>query len=411
MKRTRTFSATRKAPRSGFTLIELLVVISIIATLAAFTLPAIQQARATARKTQCLNNMRNVGLAIINFSQVNKGELPPLTGGVDVVSVTNFGATPTVNVLGPAPWSVHILPQLEQRALYDRLTDPVEANQNLSTLADLGATRIEVFSCPDDPDKNGAGHKTYVVNGGYMTADRWAGNVQFGNGTVDYVWPANGAATANQRVNVNTTSATGMFFRTETNGVITNANFDSSAPDLYAPSGSSNTLDRVSNLDGTTQTIMVTENIDVRNWNPSFTNGSFGTASIGLANGAGGFCSVYQGDLAVSLRVAGAGSTVTADDGGTNPSGVGITGNPARGLTVTDPSGVMESSQINANLGLGVAGETPRPSALHPNGVNMIFGDNSGKFINNSIDDSVYLRLLSSNGNSFGQAILSSSDF
>lgn len=414
--RNRLTSVNTRSRRRGFTLIELLVVISIIATLAAFTLPAIQQAREAARKTQCLNNMRQVGLAIYNFAQDNRGELPPLTGGVDMINVSDF-ATPTVNPLGPAPWSVHILPQLEQRQLYARLTDQNEAVQNRETIGpnpgntDLGQTRIEVFNCPDDPERNGSGHKTYVVNGGYTTQSRWdaagvptAGPGRFGFDSY-YQWPALGAALATDRININVTTATGMFFRTETNGLFTSANLGGN----YAPPGLSNTLDRVSNQDGLTQTMMITENVDVRNYSGTVDNGTFGAVTLG--RGAGGFASIYHGDLAVSLRLTD-GSSGNSPADASVAGGAGEVGNAARALTVNAPTGSpSDRSMINAELGLGVAGDTPRPSGLHPNGVNMIMGDASGKFVNDRIDQSVYVRLLSSNGNSYGQQILSSSDF
>ncbi|MCA9097473.1 MAG: DUF1559 domain-containing protein, partial [Planctomycetaceae bacterium] len=75
MKTLRT-KRNSEAPRRGFTLIELLVVITIIATLMSLILPAVQSARESSRRTQCLNNMRQHGLAMSNFAAANNGKLP-----------------------------------------------------------------------------------------------------------------------------------------------------------------------------------------------------------------------------------------------------------------------------------------------------------------------------------------------
>lgn len=93
-----------KQTRMGFTLIELLVVIAIIAVLVALLLPAVQQARESARRSQCKNNLKNIGLAVHNFVETRQS-LPPL--------VSHSG--------GPT-FFFHLLPFMDQQALYDLYT-------------------------------------------------------------------------------------------------------------------------------------------------------------------------------------------------------------------------------------------------------------------------------------------------
>ena len=72
------FAGSRSQPRGGFTLVELLVVIAIIGVLVALLLPAVQSARSSARRLECGNKIRQLGLAIHNMES-NHGVLPPLT--------------------------------------------------------------------------------------------------------------------------------------------------------------------------------------------------------------------------------------------------------------------------------------------------------------------------------------------
>jgi len=95
--------------RPGFTLIELLVVIAIIAILVALLLPAVQQAREAARRTQCKNNLKQIGLALHNYEGTYK-RLPP----------GNFGGMGSCNDDGLA-WTYAILPGLEQAALHSSI--------------------------------------------------------------------------------------------------------------------------------------------------------------------------------------------------------------------------------------------------------------------------------------------------
>ncbi|MFN9720126.1 MAG: DUF1559 domain-containing protein [Planctomycetota bacterium] len=104
----------RRSPnRAGFTLIELLVVIAIIAILVSLLLPAVQQAREAARRTQCKNNLKQIGLAAHNFEGTYK-ELPP--GQIfDFVGYTNFAYLDEQTLIGTL---VYLAPYMEQDAVY-----------------------------------------------------------------------------------------------------------------------------------------------------------------------------------------------------------------------------------------------------------------------------------------------------
>ena len=130
--------SVRHTSRRGFTLIELLVVIAIIAVLVGLLLPAVQQAREAARRTQCKNNLKQMGLALQNyhdaFNTFPMGYCAALPY-VDGASDTSRGWA----------WSAAILPQLDQGPLYNLLnfSQPVES----STLIQ---TRIPAYVCPSD---------------------------------------------------------------------------------------------------------------------------------------------------------------------------------------------------------------------------------------------------------------------
>src|SRR6476620_11590612 len=105
-------------PRRGFTLIELLVVIAIIAVLIALLLPAVQAAREAARRAQCVNNLKQIGLACLNYESA-LGCLPPGTKG------SLWGT-----------WMLFVLPFAEQQALYNAWNFSGD-NSTGSTTSDL----------------------------------------------------------------------------------------------------------------------------------------------------------------------------------------------------------------------------------------------------------------------------------
>jgi prepilin-type N-terminal cleavage/methylation domain-containing protein len=133
-------STIRQARSRGFTLIELLVVIAIIAILIALLLPAVQQAREAARRTQCKNNLKQLGLAVHNYHDVHLC-FPPQMLNVSTNNNRRWG------------WGVSILPYVEQTALFEALEPDggqiPGANTDYNGVALLRQT-VAVYLCPSD---------------------------------------------------------------------------------------------------------------------------------------------------------------------------------------------------------------------------------------------------------------------
>ena len=128
----------RKVPgRGGFTLIELLVVIAIIAILIGLLVPAVQKVREAAARSQCSNNLKQMGLAVHNFQTTNSGKMP--------YSWYPNGLNGTWRMAGGSVFYV-LLPYLEQDNLY-RGQAALTAQQNFANTA---STTVPVFVCPSD---------------------------------------------------------------------------------------------------------------------------------------------------------------------------------------------------------------------------------------------------------------------
>ncbi len=162
--------------RRGFTLIELLVVIAIIAILIALLLPAVQQAREAARRTQCKNNLKQIGLALHNYHDTYL--VFPMA---NVVRFDN-------QVRGDGwTWHARILPNMDQAALFNRVssvmgTDIGNQNSTEQLLAGRG-TKLTVFQCPSHPAGPGANPSK---NGYHLsTYNGVAGSVCFNNDQLD----------------------------------------------------------------------------------------------------------------------------------------------------------------------------------------------------------------------------------
>jgi len=173
-------SAANDRKRSGFTLIELLVVIAIIAVLVGLLLPAVQKVREAANRMSCSNNMKQMGLALHLYHDAFNN-FP--RGTYDDVGQY-------VNCVAALPWSVYILPNLEQGNLYNRF-DTTSYNWNNPTIAGTfnnppnnlvgtdpntlnpafnpAATSLKVYQCPSSPSR------------GIVFTDSWSGPNTFGS--------------------------------------------------------------------------------------------------------------------------------------------------------------------------------------------------------------------------------------
>lgn len=130
----------RRYRQRGFTLIELLVVIAIIAILIALLLPAVQQAREAARRTQCKNNLKQIGLALHNYLDVYSRFPPSFVADGDG----------TNNPTGGGEWSAHarILPFLEQSNLYDQAD--LSFSYGSPVNAGIAHMRVATYLCPSE---------------------------------------------------------------------------------------------------------------------------------------------------------------------------------------------------------------------------------------------------------------------
>lgn len=133
-------AATDSNRQFAFTLVELLVVIAIIGILVALLLPAIQAAREAARRTQCTNNFKQVGVALHNYHSNNK-KLP--------IGMLDSG--------GFWGWSMYLLPHIEEQGIYDMFNFKVGMYWSTTPSRNREACKmwITAFLCPDDPQGHG----------------------------------------------------------------------------------------------------------------------------------------------------------------------------------------------------------------------------------------------------------------
>jgi prepilin-type N-terminal cleavage/methylation domain-containing protein len=354
--------SSRRARGRGFTLIELLVVIAIIAVLIALLLPAVQAAREAARRAQCVNNLKQFGLALHNYDDVYL--CLPFGKGLDYSAVI-----PGAPIY--ARWSAHsqILPFLEQKPLYDSINfslppespdmgaagmgfmppfqDPNRANSTVCRVM------IATFLCPSDASPSGdwPGVVNYSANEGSWLCDAC-------EQTPSTIAP--GFYPQGPFYNRSSVRMASM-----TDGTSQTALFSERLRGNTSPNPKSD-LYQMNDASSLTDTYLMCTNLDL-------------TMAMALSSRVGGAWAI--GDM-----------TCTTYNH--------VSGPNTRSCAAMDSGMMMSGSMVN------MAVQLP-PTSNHPGGVDVLLGDGSVRFIKSTIALNVWRALSTRNG----AEIVSGSDY
>jgi prepilin-type processing-associated H-X9-DG protein/prepilin-type N-terminal cleavage/methylation domain-containing protein len=346
--------AISRPRRLAFTLVELLVVITIIGMLMALLIPAVNASRARARQLQCLNNLKQIGLATFNYDS-SRGQAPGLTqfikrGSTEYATLSYKAADQkfVVQSAFPSPtnldsvasfsWATMLLPKMERQDIWDQITSPPRDGSN--NAQDVLLPPVETFVCPGDrdvttqPDLPGL---SYSANSGGWDLD---------SGGKFLYTPAS---------QYGDTADNGVFFDI--------AQYDrvkAKAPKV-----------RLSNInDGSGTTLMYAENIHKT------------YDAKGPITGGPTFGWMFGNEQELGFVWV-------------NPSG-GAT-SPIPGSTINNQEAISRNSQdvvvFPANMPAFA-----RPAGPHSGGVNVAYCDGHGDFLRDDIDYKVFQALMTPNG-------------
>lgn len=236
--------------RTGFTLVELLVVMAIIAMLAALLMPAVNQVREQGRRTTCMNNQHQLGLATQLFETQNNrlpGWAEPM---VSKAAINNSGTVKT------STWVWPLLPNIERGDIYRAGTTPGLDTFNVSPTSTSWGTsvrpHIKILTCPNDSSAiNNGTNISYVANCGMRNKSGFETNpaADEGGSHGNPVYPGSGGTW-------HESPATAVFF----SHVWDDGNVSSGQYQVQQ------TLSYVSSGDGSSNTLMFAENVDAGDW-------------------------------------------------------------------------------------------------------------------------------------------------
>jgi prepilin-type N-terminal cleavage/methylation domain-containing protein/prepilin-type processing-associated H-X9-DG protein len=377
-----------RSPRKAFTLIELLVVIAIIAVLIALLLPAVQAAREAARRSQCVNNIKQLCLGLHNFESSNstfpKGVTLPYINGLTAAQTSDALASDQTEPFGPN-WAVMILPYLEQQNLYNSCNiasypgwagpysvanATVAPNESMYNMAwassTLRQTRLNAFVCPSDANNQGGAF--FFTDSDASNYPQWAPKDPQ-TGTILTNW-ARGNYGSIQGGSDTDHQANG-------DDGLTSSPFPGASKKGMMGANYGVTIAQVT--DGLSNTAMVGElrvglaSIDIRG---TWAMGFSGASMAGHAKSYNPTPNNLMGTIYPKCK-----------DGGDE-----LQTSPAIGKMF--PNDGQQGMGVNCGGGMYNSGGQVR--SLHPGGVNVGFGDGSVKFIKNSIANQVWFNILTS---------------
>jgi prepilin-type N-terminal cleavage/methylation domain-containing protein/prepilin-type processing-associated H-X9-DG protein len=358
--------------RRAFTLIELLVVIAIISVLIALLLPAVQSAREAARRSQCVNSMKQIGLALHNYHDVN--------GAFPMGSGSGLYTLPST-YLAKECWSIHaaILPQLEQTALYNAInfnwcvdsTGYPNPYPNYTVFH----TQVNTYLCPSDPNAWTVANDNTTGNNCYFGSIGATTDI-LGSNAPNYSVPS--------LANVQTT---GLFAFQQ-----------------------SKALNRV--LDGTSNTVAFAEST-VGNPRATARQKLIGVVNVPLQTGAAGAIQYNAFTSPAGVR-AGISQCSQVWNGPTYSPNLQRGDTWTQGAmcatlfnTIVPPNGESDEWAYCGAYASGAVSNVSNSDSYHPGGVNVLMADGHVQFIKDSVNQIVWWSL----GTIAGGEVISSDSY